>query len=97
MINEDGQMVLRYRGIELVNMEIWDRVIAAYENDGTKYNLPHRVVLSTPDNLRVGTLSDGDFGTVDAFYDRKDRTNYVDGVYSIDAKFLETYKAVVAY
>lgn len=97
MINEDGQMTLRYRGVEVVNMEIWDRVITAYEDNGTTYNLPHRAVLSTPDNLRVGTLSDGDFGTVDAFYDRKDRTNYVDGVYSIDAKFLETYKAVVAY
>lgn len=97
MINENGQMTLRYRGVEVVNMEIWDRVITAYEDNGTTYNLPHRAVLSTPDNLRVGTLSDGDFGTVDAFYDRKDRTNYVDGVYSIDAKFLETYKAVVAY
>ena len=97
MINEDGQMVLRYRGVEVVNMEIWDRVITAYEDNGTTYNLPHRAVLSTPDNLRVGTLAEGDFGTVDAFYDRKDRTNYVDGVYSLDAKFLETYKAVVAY
>lgn len=97
MINEDGQMVLRYRGVEVVNMEIWDRVITAYEDNGTTHNLPHRAVLSTPDNLRVGTLADGDFGTVDAFYDRKDRTNYVDGVYSLDAKFLETYKAVVAY
>lgn len=97
MINENGQMTLRYRGVEVVNMEIWDRVITAYEDNGTTYNLPHRAVLSTPDNLRVGTLAEGDFGTVDAFYDRKDRTNYVDGVYSIDAKFLETYKAVVAY
>lgn len=97
MINEDGQMTLRYRGVEVVKMDIWDRVVAAYENDGTAYNLPHRAVLSTPDNLRVGTLSDGDFGTVDAFYDKKDRTNYVDGVYSIDAKYLESYKAVIAY
>lgn len=97
MINENGQMTLRYRGVEVVNMEIWDRTITAYEDNGTTYNLPHRAVLSTPDNLRVGTLSSGDFGEVDAFYDKKDRTNYIDGVYSIDAKFLETYKAVVAY
>lgn len=97
MINEDGQMTLRYRGVEVVNMEIWDRVITAYEDNGTTYNLPNRAVLSTPDNLRVGTLAQGDFGEVDAFYDKVTKKNYIDGVYTIDAKFLETYKAVVAY
>lgn len=97
MINEDGQMVLRYRGVEVVNVEVWDRVIDAYENNGTVWNLPNRAVLTTPMNIPVGTLADGDFGTVDAFYDRTLKTNYIDGIYTLDAKHLESYLTVAAY
>lgn len=97
MINENGQMTLRYRGVEVVNMEFMDRYIAEYENSGTAYNLPHRAVLSNPANLRVGTLAKSDFGEVDAFYDRVTKMNYVDGIYSVDSKMLEDYKVAVAY
>jgi hypothetical protein len=97
MINEDGKVTLTYRGVEVVNMELWDRIIDAYQNDGTAYNLPHRAVLTTPQNIPVGTLADGDFGTVDAFYDRTLKTNFIDGVYTIDAKHLESYLTVVAF
>lgn len=97
MINQDGKVTLTYRGVEVVNMEIWDRIIDAYQNDGTAYNLPHRAVLTTPQNIPVGTLADGDFGTVDAFYDRTLKTNFIDGVYTIDAKHLESYLTVVAF
>lgn len=97
MINEGGQVTLTYRGIEVVRMDIWDRVITAYENNGTVYNLPNRAVLTTPSNIPVGTLADGDFGTVDAFFDRYNKVNVIDGVYTIDAKHLETYLTVAAY
>lgn len=96
MITENGQTTLKYRGIEVVNCDFIDRYIDAYENDGTKRNLPHRAVLSTPQNLRVGTLAAGDFGEVDAFYDRTLKSNFIDGVYSVDAKHLEDYKLVSA-
>ena len=96
-INENGQMVVRYRGIEVIEMNIWDRVIEAYQDNGTTLNLPHRIVLSTPMNLKVGTLSAGDFGEVDAFYDRVTKQNYMDGIYSIDAKHMESYLTAVGY
>lgn len=97
VITENGQLVLRYRGYEVVNMEIWDRSIASYENDGTILNLPHRAVFSTPANLKVGTLSTDDFGTVDAFYDMYHKVNVIDGIYTIDAKLMESYLTVAAY
>jgi len=96
-INENGQMTLLYRGIPVVKQEIWDRTIASYENNGTKWNLPHRAVLSTNANLKVGTLAQGDFGEIDAFYDRVTKKNYMDGIYSIDAKHMESYLSVIAY
>lgn len=97
MITENGQTTLRYRGVEVVNMEFMDRYINAYENSGTAWNLPHRAVLSTPQNLRIGTLATADFGEVDAFYDRTLKSNFIDGVYSVDSKLLEDYKLVAAY
>lgn len=97
MITENGQLVLKYRGYEVVNMEIWDRSISAYENNGTKANLPNRAVFSTPSNLKVGTLSTDDFGTVEAFYDQYRKSNVIDGIYTIDAKQMENYLTVAAY
>jgi hypothetical protein len=97
IINENGQVQLTYRGIPVVKIEIWDRVIGAYQDNGTKWNLPHRAVLSTPMNLKIGTLATDDFGTLDAFYDQYHKVNVIDGVYTIDAKHLEKYMTVAAY
>lgn len=97
-IVENGQVTLMHRNIPVIPVDLWDRVIAEYQvdPDGDK-NLPHRAVITTPDNVRVGTLAKGDFGTVDAFYDRTLKTNFVDGIYSIDAKLLENYKIAMAF
>jgi hypothetical protein len=97
MINEEGQMTLRYRGIEVCNVEVVDRAISEFQNDGTKLNIPHRVVLTNPTNLKVGTLAQGDFGELEAFYDMYHKVNVIDGVYSIDVKHMESYLTVAAY
>jgi hypothetical protein len=97
IINENGQISLTYRGIPVVKLDVWDRVIAAYQDNGTKWNLPHRAVLSTPMNLKIGTLATDDFGALDAFYDQYHKVNVIDGVYTMDAKHLEKYLTVAAY
>jgi hypothetical protein len=96
-ITENGQMTAFFKGIEVLEVNLWDRVIEAYEDNGTTLNLPNRAILSTKDNLKVGTLASGDFGEIDAFYDRVTKTNYMDGIYSIDAKHMESYLTVKAY
>lgn len=96
-ITEDGQLTVKFKGIEVVEINLWDRIIEAYQDTGVKLNLPHRVVLSTPANLKVGTLAESDFGEIDAFYDRVTKKNYMDGIYSIDAKLMESYLTSVAY
>jgi hypothetical protein len=95
--NENGMPVLRYRGVEVVEVELWDRFIDAYQNDGTKWVMPHRIVLTVPTNVPVGTLESDDLNSLEAFYDKVTKQNYIDGVYSLDAKFLEPYLASVAY
>lgn len=93
---EDGKTVLKYRGIELIPMHIWDRVIGEYYNTGTAWIMPHRAVLTTADNVPIGTLSKSDFDSLEAFYDKYNKVNVIDGAYSIDSKILEDYLIVMA-
>lgn len=95
--NEGGMPTLRYRGIEVKMMEVWDRFIDTYQNNGTKWNVPHRIVMTVYSNIPIGTLANGDFGTIEAFYDKYHKVNVLDGVYSLDAKLLEDYLTCVAY
>jgi hypothetical protein len=94
---EDGSVNIRYRGVPIKMMDIWDRIIDQYQDNGTKLNLPHRAVLTTKSNIPVGTLSTEDFENLEVFYDRTLKTNFIDAVYTIDAKHLENYLTVAAY
>lgn len=94
---EDGSVNIRYRGVPIKMMDIWDRVIDQYQDNGTKWNLPHRAVLTNKSNIPVGTMSESDFTTLDSFYDPVGKQNIIDAVYTIDAKHLENYLTVAAY
>jgi hypothetical protein len=97
VITENGQTILKFRGYEVVNMELWDRSIQSYENNGVKTNLPNRAVFTVSDNIPIATLAVDDFVTIDAFYDRTLKSNFIDGIYSLDAKHLQSYLTVAAY
>lgn len=94
---EDGSVNIRYRGVPIVMMDIWDRTIDQYQDNGTKWNLPHRAILTSKGNIPVGTMSVDDLSTLDSFYDKVSKTNIIDAVYTIDAKHLENYLTVAAY
>lgn len=94
---EDGRTVMSYRGINIVLMNEWDRTQNAYQNDGTVVVSPNRAVFTTPSNIPLATLSESDINTLESWYEKKDKSNIVDYSYFLDAKFLESYMAVVAY
>lgn len=96
-ITENGKKVLYFDNYPIVEMFGWDRTIKASQDNGTKHNLPHRAVLTTPENIPVGTLSTEDFEELDSFYDKVGKKNIMDVALSLDAKFLESYMAVAAY
>lgn len=93
----DGRMTMTYRGIPIVLMNEWDRTNKLYQNDGTVTYRPHRAILTTPSNIKIGTLSETDLQNLESFYDQTLKTNYVDYGYYLDAKFGESYMASVAY
>lgn len=70
----DGVKMTTYDGVPVYSIAIWDRMIKAYQNNGTTLNLPHRVVYASPKQLLVGTPSDKLLQDFDIFFDRTDRT-----------------------
>jgi len=94
---DNGQIAMDYRGIKIVLMNEWDRTVRLYQDDLTVHFRPHRALLTTPSNIPLGTLSETDLQNLESFYDKKDKANYVDYGYYLDAKFGESYMAVAAY
>lgn len=88
---------LSYRGIPIKVAKFWDRYITEYFNDGTKKHLPHRAILSVKENLPVGTTDEGSMKDLNSWYNPDDRNNYIEGIWTIDAKVLEEYMIVAAY
>jgi len=94
---ENGVLTMKYRGIPIILMNEWDRTIRKYQDDLTVHYRPHRALMTTPDNIPVGTLNDGDLTNFESFYDQTLKSNMVDFGYYLDAKFGESYMASVAY
>ena len=72
-----GLDVTEYDGTTIYRVSIWDRYIQAYQNDGTKLNLPHRAVFGSPKQLFVGTPANQLISELDIWFDHKDRMNYL--------------------
>jgi hypothetical protein len=100
-LTTDGFREVKWNGTTIRNMEtLWDLTIQAdYEktNAHAAFDNPHRVLLTTADNIPVATLNEGDLSELEAFYYQKDRTNYMAYGFTLDAQLLEGYMAVAAY
>lgn len=97
----NGLRSLKWNGIDVVNMEtIWDvDLFADFEDNSVNhaYYLPNRAILTTPANIPVGTLNVSDFTSLEIFYERVARQNYMGFGFDLDAKLLEEYMAVAAF
>lgn len=94
---EGGFSALRYNGIPVIGVSLFDRNITSYFSNGTKYYLPHRAILTTRDNLGLGVEEESNLAEVDAFYDKMSKKFVEEFYYNIDAKVLEDYLVQLAY
>ena len=94
---KDGVSVMSYRGIPIKVRHDWDANIRSFQDNGTKFNLPHRAVLTVKENIPVGTLSKEDLEKIESWYEKKDKANYIDFDLNLDAKHLLPYLTVAAY
>lgn len=72
-----GIKLSEYDGHRIIVLDVWDRLIKKFENDGTKLNAPYRAVISTPNNLFVGTEDTKRVADLSITFDDKDRQNYI--------------------
>lgn len=94
---ENGNPSAKYKNIDVVPRYDWDANISAYQNNGTKLNLPNRAILTTSGNIPLGTTKLNTLNKLESFYSKYEQVNVVDFILKFDVKFLEPYMAVVAY
>lgn len=90
---QNGLPYLRCNGIAVVAMPFWDRMINTYYKGAStafKRHLPHRILLTTVENLHLATDKAEFFDKVEVDYLPKERTNIIDAGYNIDAKFTQS-------
>lgn len=84
-------------GVTIYAFDFWDRYIRTYQDSGSNYFLPHRAVMYTPDNLRVGLEEEANLSDFETFYDKRDMKQISRFAWSMDAKVIEDYKVQVGY
>lgn len=94
---ENGMTIVKRRGVTIIGFEFWDRYIQTYFNDGTKWYLPHRAVLMTKDNFRIGFEDESALTSLNVFFDQYHRVNVYEFEGMIDVKIVEDYKVQVGY
>lgn len=72
----EGVTIPTFDGVGIQVVPEWDTIIREYENDGTKWNNPHRALFVNPDNLMVGTSDKSLFAEMTIGFDDKARENY---------------------
>lgn len=86
-----------YRNTPIIPMSFWDRHIQGDFDNGTTYNIPHRAILTTKEQLAAGFDSSDKVGDFKSFLDDTTELYNIKGGYKIDAKTMEHYMFSVAY
>lgn len=99
MRQESGVNNLASNGIEVKAFSFLDRTIDAYyrTNSGASWYLPHRIILTTRENLYLGVEEEGSLGSFDSFFDKYNKKQVTDFGFSMDAKVALDVLAAVAY
>ena len=72
-----GITLSQYDGRPIYAIDIWDRMIAKYEDTGTALNCPHRAIVCSPENLFVGTNDKDKIANLSVTFNDVDRKNYI--------------------
>lgn len=89
----DGVTMLKYEGIQLVPMLLWDEYM---ENDLGQPD-SHLVLLSSPDNLVFATDLLSDLNTIEVFFDKLEEQTYLKVNGKFGANYVHPQLMVAAY
>jgi len=63
----------RYNGETIIALPVWDEMIRAFEDDGTKWNNPHRAVYASKNTLMAGIESSDLLGALKIWFSDDDQ------------------------
>lgn len=85
-----------YRGVTIIAVDLWDRYLQADFQDGTKWYLPHRAVLTTKSNLQIG-LDTAGITELKSYLDDTTELHNIKGGYKMDVQIPYDFMCKVAY
>jgi len=88
-LSTNGLEFATWDGIPLLSFPLLDQMIRAYENNGVRWNDPHRVVYTTLSNLVIGMACTSLFENLNSFYDPMSRKNRLEASDAFDAKIID--------
>lgn len=88
---ESGARVLTFRGIPVYKKSRWTQIISA---NGLSHT--HRAVYTYKENLAVGTDAVSDMNSLDFYYDKKDKMNYIDAEFKMGTQYVYGELTVIA-
>ncbi len=94
---ENGLKGISINGVAFVADPTQDSMIKKYNDNGTKWHLPHRVILVSKDNMLVGVPDESTWGTFDIFYDKVTKKVYVDMADQIDTMWGQDSTVMMAF
>lgn len=90
-------VVLAQYGVTIIERRDWDRTIKAYFDNGTTYDLPHRAVYTSKENLLIGVPSEDSLSSFSSHYSEDLLKNIVREEIKLDAKVALDEAVMVAY
>lgn len=96
----NGITVGEIEGVRTIVLPFWDKMIDTALQNVTNVNaweMPYRVIYTTADNLLVGTSDSGALQSIDYWFERKEKENYIDAMGSIGTMILDHNLCHVAY
>jgi hypothetical protein len=90
----DGVKKLRWKGVDMYAIPVWDEMIRGFEDNGTKWNNPHRALFTTKKTLNFGSPATDAIADLQTWFDQKDQMNYMlakdeIGTLIIDPRFVQ--------
>lgn len=93
----EGLKVSEWDGVKVYSISLFDRFTKKYQDSGTKLNLPHRAVYTSPSQLLMGYPGASAISELDVWFERKERMNYIYSTGKIGTLVKEDELVHVAY
>lgn len=89
------QGFLKYRGIDVVPIYAWDDALVSDSPLGA--SVKHLILYTTPENHVIGVERAADQGSIEMWYERKDRKLYIEGMYKMGYIYIHDELQTVSF